>query len=734
MHGRKGWLVLLAVGYVTALPAQRAWGQTADQVNRAIDRGIDYLKAKQRIDGTWDDYAEFKGGITALVTLALLSCDVPVNDPRVEKALAQLRSLPPEYTYVVALQTMVFAEATPKEDAAIIMRNARWLINTCRGDGQWAYPKRSSPDNSNTQYALLGLKAAADAGAEVADRFWEQCRDHWIRTQSNVGSWGYKAEGATGSMTAAGISSLVITSRALEEIQKGVVNGIPVRCNGAVEDKNLQAAINWMGRNFSVRRNPAGQDIWHFYYLYGLERAGRLSGQRFFGGHDWFREGVRFLVDTQHPDGSWSDLANEMRLVDTAFALLFLSKGRIPILINKLQYGQANDWNKSPNDVNNLTEQMSQLWQKRLNWQVVNMEVATVEDLLEAPIIQFSGHRSPQFTDREKTLLKEYVEQGGYIMADANCSLPGFDTGFRRLCEELWPDTPLKPLDESHGVWQSLFELRPNWPLYGIEVSCRTAVFYSPEDLSCHWQFKKDPNSLPAFRVGANIVAYATAPENLKRKLDQVRLLAEDEREDEIRRNFLQIAKIRHNGDWNPAPKAISTLMSSLKDVAKIDVVRQQREIDILSPNFSNYPLSYMHGRYRFTMNEREKQRLAEYLRYGGVLFADACCGSEQFDEAFRLLMRELFPDNPMKTIVPNHELFTIAYDLGQVQFTKALGGRVGPPVLEGVEIDGRLAVIYSKYDLGCAMERQQSIACRGYTHDSAIRIATNIVIYALQQ
>ena len=59
-----------------------------------------------------------------------------------------------------------------------------------------------------------------------------------------------------------------------------------------------------------------------------------------------------------------------------------------------------------------------------------------------------------------------------------------------------------------------------------------------------------------------------------------------DEGEDQVKRNFLQIAKIRHNGDWNPAPKAISNLMVSLKDVAKIDVVRQAREIDILSPNF----------------------------------------------------------------------------------------------------------------------------------------------------
>lgn len=734
MSGPKRGIVAVAL---VAVVATNALAQSPQEVHRCISRGIDFLKARQRIDGTWEEYGRYDGGMTALVTLALLSCDVPPTDPKIKKALDQLRPLQPRLTYVVALQTMVFAQASPKDDAALIMRNARWLMNTRLGNGQWSYGEHESGsgDNSNTQYALLGLKAAADAGAEIPPKFWEQCREFWIQKQSPIGAWGYPTEGATGSMTSAGISSLIITSREIERVQEGVVNGKRVRCNGARQDKNLEAAINWMGRNFSVQRNPNGPGHWHYYYLYGLERAGRLSGRRFFGDHDWFRAGVRYLLTAQRPDGSWFGGHGEFQLADCAFALLFLSKGLYPICINKLQYGRLDDWNKSPDDVNNLTELMSDVWRKNLNWQIVDMDNATIEDLLQAPIIQFSGHRAPLFTDRQRLLLKEYVEQGGYIMADANCSLPEFDEGFRRLCAELWPEAPLRPLDENHGVWRSLFELRPNWPLHGIDVSCRTAVFYSPEDLSCQWQHKNDPNSLAAFRIGANIVAYATSAENLKSKLDQIEVLA-DEGQDEIKRNFLQVAKIRHNGDWNPAPRAIANLMTSLKQVAKIDVVRQPREIDILSPNFSNYPLSYMHGRYRFTMNAREKQRLAEYLRFGGVLFADACCGSEAFDEGFRVLMREIFPDNPLEPIPANHELYTtaIGYDLSQVQFTKALGGRTGPPVLEGIEIDGRYAVIYSKYDLGCALERQQSIACRGYTHDSAIKIASNIVLYALKQ
>ena len=43
-----------------------------------------------------------------------------------------------------------------------------------------------------------------------------------------------------------------------------------------------------------------------YYSLYGLERTGRLSGKRFLGDHDWYREGCDYLVRTQNKEeGSW---------------------------------------------------------------------------------------------------------------------------------------------------------------------------------------------------------------------------------------------------------------------------------------------------------------------------------------------------------------------------------------------------------------------------------------------
>ena len=100
---------------------------TPEQVRQAIDRGVDYLLKQQRRDGSWPPYANYDGGTTAMCTLALLNAGVPVDDANMQKALEQLRSLPPSKTYVVALQTMALCAAEPKRDKLKIQQLARWL-------------------------------------------------------------------------------------------------------------------------------------------------------------------------------------------------------------------------------------------------------------------------------------------------------------------------------------------------------------------------------------------------------------------------------------------------------------------------------------------------------------------------------------------------------------------------------------------------------------------------------
>ena len=114
-----------------------------------------------------------------------------------------------------------------------------------------------------------------------------------------------------------------------------------MQCCGKQQDNDaVQRALKWLGERFSVTRHPGPRELenrYLYYYLYALERVGRLTGQRFIGRHDWYREGAEFLVGQQDSiRGMWYTKHHAERnpLVATPFALLFLSKGRRPVVVD----------------------------------------------------------------------------------------------------------------------------------------------------------------------------------------------------------------------------------------------------------------------------------------------------------------------------------------------------------------------------------------------------------------
>ncbi len=758
--GLSGRLWILAVAIVVGLSGAKTAGAgvTREEVERAIRDGVRYLKQQQRDDGSWADAeAEAKSGTTSLVTLALVTAGEKPDSPAVRKALELLRRLGPDdlrSTYAIGLQTMVFAAAEPERDQLRIAANVEWLeqAQIRPGDavfwpGSWSYSdsKRAKPgDNSNTQYALLGLHAASEAGVPVKPEVWALARAYWERCQKSDGSWAYTPDSpiSTASMTCAGVSSLIISGMRRFQGQEYLQGEAIVNCGKGGTNRNLQAGIDWLSRNFTVKNNVGNGQQWKFYYLYGLERAGRLAGIRFFGANDWYRVGAQELVDLQDKlGGYWQGALIEGNpILSTSFAVLFLAKGRAPVLINKLRHLPLNDWNHDPDDVRNMVATVSRDWKNLLTWQVVNPSVATIQEMLQAPIVFFNGHHAPEFNEAARQNLREYVDQGGFLVVNACCADKEFDQGFRRLMKTIFPEPELQlhPLMPEHPVWRAKHVLDPNsHPLWGIEHGCRTVVIYSPTDLSCYWnQSEHSPSNaavINAVKVGQNIIDYATG-----RELPADKLTVREIRDIKInapKRGALRIAKLKHAGDWNIAPQAIPNLMDALsRPPYGFDVVVTQKDLFPRDPNLIYYPLIYIHGRGSVSFPKEDLDALRQHLEPGGgTLFADAACGSLAFDSSFRRFVAELLPNSRLEPIPRDDELYTtkVGFDLSDSQYTKAAGGGKDFPQLEGVKINGHWAIIYSKNDIGCALERHTGIDCKGYTYESALKIAGNIVIYS---
>jgi hypothetical protein len=233
---------------------------------------------------------------------------------------------------------------------------------------------------------------------------------------------------------------------------------------GERQSRDLQRAHDWMARPLLVglnfRHRPAREVILPL----RLERAGRLTGSASSATTTGIARGPR-NSSTSRTSSSATGRGRVLRgdtQISTCFALLFLAKGRAPVLINKLRHGPGNDWNLDTDDVRNLVGTVSRDWKHLLTWQVVDPASATVEDLLQAPILYFNGHEAPDSPPRPRRpprlhrpgglhhgrglLLEPRVRQGASASSSAGSS----------------PRTrPVAPLSGDHAVWRSRHQLIP---------------------------------------------------------------------------------------------------------------------------------------------------------------------------------------------------------------------------------------------------------------------------------
>ena len=331
----------------------------AAKVRRAISNGIKYLKSAQSSKGSWPD-VRGPGDASALCVLALLNAGEKPSDPKVKLGLEFIRDIKANTTYFVSLRIMAFVAADPqgKKYLADIKRDVKWLVQTRSLDGGWSYGQsnqRMQPgDGSNSQFALLALHEATRVGVRIQKTEWEQMAKYWKSVNRPNGGFGYYIRGqeSRGSMTCAGISSWIIIQENLADPLNEVNGQFANCCNKNPAMAIVDKAFAWLAKRYSTRSNPGGNSGSVLYYLYGLERAGRLSGKRFIGPHDWYRDGAKRLLFWQKAGGSWATYNGHGEgepHVGTALALLFLAKGKRPVAIGKYDHGSAN-WDIHPRE------------------------------------------------------------------------------------------------------------------------------------------------------------------------------------------------------------------------------------------------------------------------------------------------------------------------------------------------------------------------------------------------
>ena len=315
-------------------------------------------------------------------------------------------------------------------------------------------------------------------------------------------------------------------------------------------------------------------------------------------------------------------------------------------------------------------------------------------DLLQAPILFFNGHRVPDSTAAARTVIREYVEQGGFLFADACCGSKEFDQGFRTLMKEIFPEEEyqLRPLPPEHPIWRARHLLIPEiHPLWGIEHGCRTVVIYSPTDLSCYWnQMEHSPNN-PAVdqrdqgRPERDRLRHR--PRDARRQAGRPRGHGPQEGRAQARApcgSPSSCTPATGTSRRRPSPTSWTSLR---KPPFSYDVVLTQKDLFPRDPNLIYYPLIYIHGRGALSFPKEDLEALRRHLEPGGgTLFADAACGSPAFDAAFRRFVAELVPDNKLEPIPRDDELYTnkVGFDLRELPVHQGGRRRQGLPAARG--------------------------------------------------
>ena len=432
-----------------------------------------------------------------------------------------------------------------------------------------------------------------------------------------------------------------------------------------------------------------------------------------------------------------------------------------PALIGKMAMGkirwitrggrrvQYRDWMSDPSDVKTLLEWTNQKLGIRYRSVESDFEHFSY-DPRELPALLFAGHNAFSLGEEVRQKLARYVLDGGMIIGDACCGWQDFDEAFRQEMEATFPGRPLRKIKPDDPLFAAYYKLgdfqyqeasgerHVDAPcLEGITVGCRLAVVYSPVDLTCGWDGHDHPRGkrvvIPQARqIGANYVTYLLGNYQLARFLGTTKIYHEAQAP--TRDDFV-FAQLMHEGDWDPDPSAVHNLLKFARDHSTLEVKFKRVHVRLKDPQAATYPLLYMTGHDEFQWDEEEATRLRRYLKAGGMLIADACCGRLAFDTAFRRELSKALPESRLEPLAADDPLYHLHFEKKRVEYTPRTRqdfGDISAPALEGIRIDGRLAVVYSRFDLGNGWEQFPHPYSYGYSDRDALEFGTNLLVYAV--
>jgi len=740
--------------------AENADTLTDARIGQAITDGVAYLMSQidekthairqnspdfQNFAGGRPNAGAYYGGLDALYVYALLQSGQAIPDTRLGikspymiGLIEQMKKMPNQsgkVIYARALRATALTLYNRPEDRAAIKNDLEYLFKSVRNGAYWYNTfdptiegfggndqgRLQYWDNSCSQYGLLGVWSAAEAGFEVPLSYWKQVEDHWNKTQMPDGQWGYGAPEAGSprlSMTLAGVASLFVTHDYLVAPRFG--NEVGREPFSAPLTKGL----DWLERsNHAVDTTNAD---WWGYTLYGVERVGLASGFKYFGSHDWYREIARQIIDAQNPDGSW----NRQEASDTPYVLLFLARGRHPIVMNKLRFDGF--WANRPRDLANFSRYASEEMEQPVNWQVTPIDHDWT-DWTDCPILYMASHKAPTLTDENYDNIRSFIQSGGLLFTQADGDSPEFDGFVGDMAKKLFPNYPLADLSPDHPVFSALFHMQTKPKLKAVSNGARLLIVHSPTDLARAWQLREAKTNKMPFEFGLNLFQYTCGRHQLRNRLETNFIAAPSQ----APTYTVNVARVRYSGNWDPEPYSWTRFSRWFQRQTGYGV--DAKVVDMSDLTLPAAPVAVLTGTDAYQPTAAEVAAVRKYVEAGGVLFVDLAGGTGAFEESARTkLFARAFPNGFLRVLPSEHPLLNTGSpgmeDLTHPRLRPFALEKLGNPPDEFPSsfTAGRGHVICTSLDMTCGLLGTNTWGILGYEPSYSQSFIKNLLLWTV--
>lgn len=192
-----------------------------------------------------------------------------------------------------------------------------------------------------------------------------------------------------------------------------------------------------------------------------------------------------------------------------------------------------------------------------------------------------------------------------------------------------------------------------------------------------------------------------------------------------------------HSGDWDTDQRMPANILNSLLEYTTIPIEQKEKVVALSSNDIFNYPFVYLSGHKLVQFDAVERTNFRKYVENGGFVFVDDCNHDIDglFAKSFEAQMSSLFGPGALKKIPNNHQIYHsfFTFEKGPPNTSFELNGWGDDLVhdyLKAIEINGRIAVLYSNKDYGC--EWDYDFRNKRFLSEDNTKFGVNIVVYAL--